>query len=307
MSADRDRPVTLGAKFRAVRHAFRAAGLTTPDLDARLLTAHALDMTPADLVVGEAQALAEDAICRIDGLCNRRLAGEPVARIVGYREFWGLRLRLSPATLEPRPDTETLVETVIGRLQDGGLRSAPLKIADLGTGSGAILLALLSALPNASGIGTDLACDALATARQNARQCGLGERARFAAMSYADALTGPFDVVVCNPPYIATDTLAGLDREVRLFDPKSALDGGADGLDAYRRLAADLPRILACEGLAVVEIGADQADPVTALLRGGGLRPEPPIADLAGRPRVIAIRSWIYPQKISAGQKKPWK
>ena len=287
MTADRGRPVTLGEKYRAVRHAFRAAGLATPDLDARLLTAHALDLSPADLVVREARALAKDATCRIDHMRDRRLAGEPVGRILGYREFWDLPLSLSPATLEPRPDTETLVETVLGRLDAAGLSSAPLKIADLGTGSGAILLALLSALPNAIGIGTDISCDALEMARQNARQCGLGDRAWFAAMSYADALTGPFDVVVSNPPYIATAALTGLDREVRLHDPSIALDGGADGLDAYRCLAADLPCILTSDGLAAVEIGADQAIPVTTLFRLGGLRPAPPVTDLAGRPRVI--------------------
>ena len=180
--------------------------------------------------------LTPDKSARLEEFARRRLAGEPVARILGEKEFWGLPLQLSSATLVPRPDTETVVELALELLRAGGDLDRPLRIADLGTGSGAILLALLSELPAAQGFGTDISAAALQTAAANAARAGLSERATFIACDYASGLSGPFDLIVSNPPYIRSADIDGLAAEVRDHDPLAALDGGADGLDAYRAL-----------------------------------------------------------------------
>src|SRR5262249_6137776 len=185
---------------------------------------------------------------RIAAMAARRLAREPVARIVETREFWGLSLRVSPAVLVPRPETETVVATALAALDRDADRARPVRIADLGTGSGALLLALLSELPNAFAVGTDLSMDALAVARDNAERLGLAARAAFVACDFAGGLAGPFDLVVANPPYVASHELAQLAPEVRDHDPLLALDGGADGLRAYRALAADAPRLIGARG-----------------------------------------------------------
>jgi release factor glutamine methyltransferase len=217
----------------------------------------------------------------------RRLRHEPVARIVGRKEFWSLPLRITPAVLVPRPETETVVEAALAVVA----RSAAARIADIGVGSGAILLALLSELPNAMAIGTDRDAGALQVARRNAEDLGLGGRAAFVACDFGAALAGACDLVVSNPPYIATREIATLAPEVRDFDPRGALDGGSDGLTAYRAVAADAPRLLAPGGWLVVEVGIGQADAVTALFAGIGLEtPDPPRRDLAGVPRVVKAR-----------------
>jgi release factor glutamine methyltransferase len=271
---------------RTLAAQFRAAGLDTPDLDARILVGHALGLDHAALAAAGTRRLGADEEDAIAALANRRLAGEPVARILGYKEFWSLLLRVDAATLVPRPETETVVEAALAAIDAGGPRSRELRIADLGTGSGALILALLSELPNGFGIGTDTSFKALVTARDNARRLAL-TRARFIACDMAAALRGPFDAIVSNPPYIASGDIATLAPDVRDFDPHLALDGGTDGLDFYRAIAAAVPALLAPGGVLVVELGIGQAEPVAHLFAAAGLAPSPPHPDLNGQPRAL--------------------
>ena len=228
---------------------------------------------------------------RLEDFTRRRLAGEPVARILETKEFWGLPLRLSDATLVPRPDTETVVELALEMLSAESLPQRRLRIADIGTGSGAILLALLSELPNADGTGTDVSVAALQTASDNAARLGFASRATFVACDYAAALSGTFDLMVSNPPYIRSADIAGLAIEVRDHDPLVALDGGADGLDAYRKLIPQAAQRLAPGGVLVVEAGHDQSGDIAELMTAAGLTQQRPArADLAGIRRAVAGR-----------------
>ena len=248
-----------------------------------------LDLT--GLIKAASRLLTTDQSIRLEDFARRRIGGEPVARILGAREFWGLPLTLSAATLVPRPDTETVVELALEMIRACPPPDHRLRIADIGTGSGAILLALLSELPHASGVGTDISGEALRTARHNAIDLGLAGRAAFVACDYAAALSGPFDLVVSNPPYIRAADIAGLAPEVRNFDPVRALDGGPDGLDAYRTLVPQAARLLARDGALVVEVGQGQHGDVGALMVAAGLAPEGPAkADLAGIRRAVAGR-----------------
>jgi release factor glutamine methyltransferase len=275
---------TVEQARRCLAASFRNAGLDSPELDARVLVGHAHGFDHAALVAAAARPLGDNA-AEIAAFEQRRLAGEPVARIVGAREFWGLPLIVTPAVLVPRPETETVVELALSLIDD---RKRSLRIADLGTGTGAILLALLSELPNATGIGTDLSPDALEVARRNAAALGLGGRARFLVSDFAAGLAGRFDLLVSNPPYVATSDLATLAREVRDHDPRLALDGGTDGLAAYRAIAADAPRLLG--GHLVVEIGAGQQPDVEFLLAEKGLAIAAVRHDLHGIARAVAAR-----------------
>jgi release factor glutamine methyltransferase len=220
----------------------------------------------------------------------RRLAHEPVARIVGGKEFWSLYLRVDATTLVPRPETETVVEAALAAIDAGGSRYRALHIADLGTGSGALLLALLSELPNAFGVGTDTSFGALDVARDNAQRLQFA-RAAFVGCDMGAALAGRYDLIVVNPPYIASGDIAALAPDVRDYDPRSALDGGADGLDCYRAIAATVPALLKPAGAVVVELGAGQVQAVTALFSAAGLEPSPPRADLSGVPRALVARA----------------
>jgi release factor glutamine methyltransferase len=280
------RPATIAETRRAVAARFRAAKLDSPDLDSRILIGHALGLDHAALAAAGLRNLAAHEEKAIGALVDRRLAGEPVARIIGRKEFWSLPLGVNAATLVPRPETETVVEAALAAIDARGLRSRPLRIADLGTGTGAIVLALLSELPNAFGVGTDISIQALAAARANARDLAL-TRASFVVCDMAAALRGPFDLIVSNPPYIPSADIAALDVEVRNFDPHQALDGGADGLDYYRALAAAAPALLTPGGALVVEFGIRQAEPVAALFAAAGLAPSLPRDDLGGRPRAL--------------------
>jgi release factor glutamine methyltransferase len=279
--------MTIAAARRAVAQTFRDAGLDSPDLDARLLVGHALGLGHAALASNGERPLTDAEASAVAALAQRRLAHEPVARIIGRKEFWGLDFAVTKATLVPRPDTETVVEAALAAIAD---RSLPLRIADFGTGTGALLLALLSELPHAVGIGTDLSAAALAVARDNALHLRLASRADFVACDYGAALRGPFDLVVCNPPYIASGEIAGLDAEVRDYDPPLALDGGLSGLDGYRALVADARRILSPQGVLVVELGAGQASSVTDLMREGGIVADGPKPDLSGHFRALLGR-----------------
>jgi release factor glutamine methyltransferase len=281
---------TIAAIRRTIARRFREAGLDTPDLDARLITGHELGLDHAGLMRESERPLGPHALAGIDALAARRLAGEPVARILGVKEFWGLPFAVTPAVLVPRPETETVVETALARLDAAGAREQPMRIADLGTGSGAILLALLHELPQAFGIGTDCSVAAIRTARENAQRLGLARRTAFVACDFGAALVGGFDLVVTNPPYIATAEIATLAREVRDFDPLAALDGGADGFAAYRSIVADAGRLLAPGALLAMEVGAGQADAVSALAGAAGLTAIVANPDLAGIPRVVSAR-----------------
>ncbi len=275
---------TLAHARRAAADRLRNHGCETPDLDARLLLGHAIGLDHAALVAQSARRLTPAEVAALDGLLARRLAHEPVARILGAKEFWSLPLRLTPDVLVPRPETETVVEAVLAVVE----RNRPLLLADLGVGSGAILLALLSELPLAFGVGTDRDPAALDVARDNARRLALADRAGFAACDFGAALAGACDVVVSNPPYIPTDDIAALAADVRDYDPGAALDGGPDGLAAYRAIAADAGRLLAPGGWLAVEIGIGQGDAVSGLLAARGLAiAGAPRRDLAGHARVV--------------------
>ena len=278
--------MTVAEARRTLAARFRAAGLATPELDARVLVGHALALDHAALVTQADRTLADHETDAVSALAARRLAREPVARIVGVKEFWGLPLSVNAATLVPRPETETVVEAALAAIDAQGSRARPLAIADLGTGSGALLLALLHELPNALGVGTDVSVPALAIACGNAERLGLGVRAHFVACDFGAALAPGFDLAVSNPPYIASSDIAGLPPEVR-HDPGLALDGGADGLSAYRAIAGEARRLLKPAGHLVLELGAGQAAAVAALLAAATLVPLPVRADLSGIARAL--------------------
>jgi release factor glutamine methyltransferase len=277
---------TVAEVRRALAAKFHAAGLESPDLDSRILVGHALDLDHAGLAAAATHRLGADEESAVGALANRRLAGEPVARILGYKEFWSLPLRVDAATLVPRPETETVVEAALAAIEAVGPRARELRIADLGTGSGALILALLSELPNAFGVATDASTKALVVARDNARRLAQ-TRAGFVACDMAAALRGPFDAIVSNPPYIASGDIATLAPDVRDFDPHLALDGGADGLNFYRTIAAAAPALLAPGGVLVVELGIGQTELVGHLFAAAGLAPSPPRPDLNGTPRAL--------------------
>ncbi|UFZ08473.1 peptide chain release factor N(5)-glutamine methyltransferase [Bradyrhizobium ontarionense] len=280
---------TIDSARRALAARFAAAALDSPELDARLLVGHALQLDLTGLVTHGSRALSPEEAQHLETLAERRLAGEPVARILGLKEFWGLPLRLSADTLVPRPDTETVVALALDHLAVGGDLKRPLRIADLGTGSGAILLALLSELPRAFGVGTDVSIAALRTAGENARALGLGDRASFVACSYATALSASFDLIVSNPPYIASTEIDSLAIDVRVHDPLRALDGGRDGLDAYRALIPQAASLLRPGGALIVEVGLGQSGDVAMLMTQAGLATDSSAisADLAGIPRAV--------------------
>ncbi|WP_159008229.1 peptide chain release factor N(5)-glutamine methyltransferase [Bradyrhizobium sp. S69] len=291
MSAGNTAGQTIETARRTLTTRFKADAIDSAELDARLLAGAVLGLDLTGMVTAANRRLTADESARLDQFARRRLAGEPVARILGHKEFWGLSLQLSPATLVPRPDTEAVVELALEMLRAGGSANRSLRVADLGTGSGAILLALLSELPAAHGFGTDISAAALQTAAANAAGAGLAGRATFIACDYATGLTGLFDLIVSNPPYIRSVDIGGLAAEVRDHDPLAALDGGADGLDAYRALIPQAASILAPGAVLVVEAGQGQSGDIEALMTAAGLTHETaPKADLAGIPRAVAGR-----------------
>jgi release factor glutamine methyltransferase len=280
---------TVEVVRRALAARLKSHAIDSAELDARILVGAALGLDLTGVIAAANRVLAADESIRLQDLARRRLAGEPVARILGLKEFWGLPLQLSAATLVPRPDTETVVELALEMLHAAPDRR--LRIADIGTGSGAILLALLSELPEAYGFGTDISVAALRTAGGNAARLGFAPRAGFVACDYAAALSGAFDLIVSNPPYIRSAEIADLATEVRDHDPRRALDGGTDGLDAYRALVPQAARLLAHGGALVVEVGLGQSGEVQGLMTAAGLTLESrPKADLAGIRRAVGGR-----------------
>ena len=282
---------SIGAARRRLAFEFRRGGLDAPELDARIIVGHALGLDHAALAAQSNRTLAADEAGAIAALSARRLTREPVARLLGRKEFWGLPLKVNAETLLPRPETETVVEAALAAVDGDDRRPRALRIADLGTGSGALLLALLSELPNAFGVGTDISFAALRCARDNAAALGRSGRASFVACDYGRALRAPVDILVSNPPYVARADIAGLQAEVRDFDPRRALDGGPDGLDGYRAIASHAADLLAPDGILVLELGHGQLGPVTSIFTPVGLAPVAPRYDLAGIARALVMRA----------------
>lgn len=265
-----------------------AAGVASPRLDAELLAAHVLGCDRARLVVLGSAPVPEAEAARFETLVAARLARRPLAQILGRREFWSLSFAVTEATLDPRPDSETLIETVLRRL--GARRDEALAILDLGTGTGCLLAALLGECRNAGGLGVERSPAAAAVARGNLAALGLDRRAAVVEGDWLAGIAGRFDLVVANPPYIPAADYHALAPEIRLFEPQGALVGGADGLDAYRAIFAELPRVLAPGALVAVEIGVTQGDAVTALMAEAGLAALERDRDLAGIERVLSGR-----------------
>jgi release factor glutamine methyltransferase len=264
-----------------------AAGVADPRRQARRLICRALAIPQPDLFGHPDRALDEQQISRVRALLRRMLAGEPLSRIFETREFWGLEFGLSADTLDPRPETETVIEAVLRREPD---RSAPLRLLDLGTGTGCLLLALLAEFPAASGVGIDIAEGAVRTAARNAVNLRLADRARFVVGDWATALSVEFDAILANPPYITSEALARLPREVACHDPRRALDGGEDGLRSHRAIAEAAPRLLSSHGMLATEIGAGQEDAVIAIMTENGLIVDGIEKDLAGIDRCVIAR-----------------
>jgi release factor glutamine methyltransferase len=271
------------------------AGITNARHEARLLVIEATGFAPATLIAEPRRSVAGEEASRLATLVARRAAREPLSRVIGWREFWSLRFALTADTLDPRPDSESLVAATLETADCIGGRDRAFAILDLGTGSGCLLLALLSELPRATGLGIDISGGALATAKANARSLGLAGRAEFARSDWGQGLARQFDFILCNPPYIPAGDVAGLEPEVARFEPPLALAGGPDGLAAYRRLAVVMPPLFASTGRAFVEVGAGQADAVDSILAEGGLMPLGRRCDLAGRPRCLIFGLPITP------------
>jgi release factor glutamine methyltransferase len=277
---------TIATARHALAEMFRQAGIDSAETDARLLIAHALGIDRAALMTDGARALSAGEMKAIDALAARRLKHEPVSRIFGSKEFWSLSLTVTPDVLVPRPETETVVEAAIDTLLP--MKQEKLRILDIGTGSGALLLALLRELPNATGIGTDISAAALEVARMNAERNALAARCTFIACNIAAGVPGTFDLIVSNPPYIAHGEIVTLAPEVRDYDPSLALDGGGDGLDGYRAIAAQVRPLLAQGGRLIVELGAGQEGAVRALFTKAGLKVVTVKEDLASISRALS-------------------
>lgn len=278
---------TLALARQALAGRLAQAGIESAEADARLLIAHALDIERATVMTHGERLLSDRELAAVDALAVRRLRSEPVARIVGAREFWSLSLALTPDVLVPRPDTETVVEAALDSIRREATQLESLRLLDIGTGSGALLLALLSELPNATGTGTDISAAALNVARANAARHALETRCSFVACDIAAGVQGRFDLIVSNPPYVVRGDLPTLDAEVRDYDPALALDGGEDGLDCYRAIAVDARRLLADGARLIVELGAGQEPAVRSIFADAGLAPGAAYKDLAGIPRAL--------------------
>ncbi|MBI1206331.1 MAG: peptide chain release factor N(5)-glutamine methyltransferase [Azospirillum sp.] len=285
-----DRP--LGQIRREAVARLRAAGIDSAERDAGLLIRHTLGFGREDILLRPEQPVAATAEARLRDLLARRAGREPVSRILGSREFWSLEFQLGPDTLDPRPDSETLIAAALDQIGDP---TQPLTVLDLGTGTGCLLLAALAELPNATGIGLDISPGAVVTAAGNAERLGFSGRARFRTGDWRGGLSAAlgearFDLILSNPPYIAEGEIAGLQPEVARFDPYRALAGGIDGLAAYRQLVPQLPGRLTGFGVACLEVGAGQSGPVVAMLESVGCPAVTIRHDHAGIERCIIAR-----------------
>jgi release factor glutamine methyltransferase len=278
MLPDQIRPLLARAAER-----LREAGCETPELDARLLLQAATGLTRETLILEPERRIGSDDVQRLAEFLQRRAQREPVSRILGEREFYGRPFRVTEATLDPRPDTETLIDAALAAMPEGA------RLLDLGTGTGAIAVTLLAERPDATGVATDLSPEALAVARENAERAGVAKRLTLLQGSWFEPVSGVFDIIVSNPPYIPANDIAGLSPDVRNFDPMLALVGGTDGLDPYRAISACAARHLAAGGHVLVEIGAGQAKDVEAIFAEAGLGVTGRHRDLGGHPRCLAF------------------
>ena len=279
--------MTIGDLLSAASVRLAAAGIDGAVREARMLLQAAADIPIATQIAFPERTLAIDAGARFEQLLARRARREPMAHILGQREFWSLAFKVTADTLDPRPDSETLIQAVLDQVPD---RSAAVRLVDFGTGTGCLLLSLLHELPNAMGVGVDVSAAALAVAVENADALGLSPRASFRYGNWDDGLDGGFDIVLSNPPYIPSGDIAGLQPEVASFEPRLALDGGPDGLDAYRQLGPAAVRLLAPGGLAAFEVGLGQGDSVRGIMAAAGLRHIATARDLAAVERCVLFR-----------------
>jgi release factor glutamine methyltransferase len=280
---------TLSALLSEVRQALLVGGIEAAATDARTLVSGLLGLSATDVLTRGDRATSTEERERVMAAVSRRVAREPVHRILGYREFYGLTLSLSPATLEPRPDTEVLVDAVLPHLQRKVAENGEARILDLGTGTGAICLALLHECEEATGVGCDISSDAVDAAIRNAQLNGLHDRFTGTVSDWFGAVEGRFDIIVSNPPYIRSDVIAMLDPEVREHDPMAALDGGEDGLEAYRMLASGADAFLKPGGIVGLEIGFDQRESVSQLFAASGFRCLQAVSDYGGNDRALVF------------------
>lgn len=278
-------PVTVQSLYRDAMARLKQAGCATPGLDARILLRHALNMTDADLITGDDRVLDAAAQDKIESLIARRLSGEPVSRITGHREFWGLDFMVTPDVLDPRTDTETIVQAAVQTLR----KNPPQRIIDLGTGSGCLLIALLTEFPAAVGVGVDISESALSVARLNAERNNVTGRATFVRSHWFESVDGKFDLIVSNPPYIPNPDIESLAIEVRNHDPILALAGGEDGYDAYRAIIKEIQAHANRGALCYFEVGLDQGENVARLAGESNLSVRRIIPDIAGIPRAVEI------------------
>ncbi|MCQ1837515.1 peptide chain release factor N(5)-glutamine methyltransferase [Neorhizobium galegae] len=280
---------TLGAAVADARSRFSVASLPDAAIEARLLIGGLLGLSSTDVFTGGDRVLTDQELSLVEKAVARRLKREPVHRILGSREFHGMELLISKETLEPRPDTEILVDSMLAHVRQIVAVKGSARILDLGTGTGAIVLALLKESPRAQGIGSDISEDALQTATRNAARLGMSERFQAIRSDWFDAISSRFDIIVSNPPYIRSDVIPALDPEVRDFDPLTALDGGPDGLEAYRAIAAGAGDFLEKDGVIGVEIGFDQKETVTAIFRVAGFTLAEAVRDYGDNDRVLVF------------------
>jgi release factor glutamine methyltransferase len=281
--------------YHDIRNRLKAAGVDDPGLESRVLLRDVLGASDGAILAGDEIPATPAQGAALEAMLVRREAGEPLSRVLGFREFWGLNFKLSPDTLDPRPDTETLIETALNRFEG----HPPKRILDIGTGTGCILISLLHEWPGATGVATDLSAGALETARENAQINHVADRATFVQTSWAGGIEGLFDLIVSNPPYIVRDVVPNLDVNVRNYDPILALDGGNDGLDAYRSILTEMKTLLSPDGIALFEIGFDQGESVPRLVEESGATPVAVIPDSGGNPRVVECRVGISKKTIA--------
>jgi release factor glutamine methyltransferase len=278
--------VSLVSLWTDVRRRLEAAGVDTPVLDARMLVEAGAGVSRLDIVTDPRREMSADQVAAVEALASRRIAREPISHILGRKGFWTLEFAITPDVLTPRPDTELLVEAALEFLPP----EKPALVLDLGVGSGAILLSVLSERPNAVGVGVDVSEAALAVARANGEALGLAERVEWRSADWGEGLDGGFDLILSNPPYIVSMEIDGLAPEVARHEPRLALDGGADGLAAYRALLPRIRALLAPGGWFALEVGRGQTEAVWALIDQAGLAPIDTRADLAGVDRVVTGR-----------------
>jgi release factor glutamine methyltransferase len=288
-----DGPLTVGAALRRWTVVLAGSGIDGASGDLRRLIAAVLDVSAARLLSEPERILTPAELATLSGYVARRAKREPVSRILGQREFYGRTFAISPATLDPRPESETVIEAALGAVREEGWEGCDIRILDVGTGSGCLLLTLLCELEGARGLGTDISAAALAVACGNARRLGVSQRASWLTADGLESVPGTFHILISNPPYVRTSEIAQLEPEVREFDPAIALDGEADGLAVYRCLAPRLARLVP-RGWIVLEVGHDQADAVASIVSDGvgqAVADMRVYRDVAGMRRCVAMKT----------------